>query len=48
MLTQDIADVRLCSTRHAYEEVSTLEATLLRFEWLQLCYSVSSQTGYGR
>ena len=24
------------------------EAAFLRFEWLQLCYFVSSQTGYGR
>ena len=28
--------------------MTVLEAALLRFEWLQLCYSVSSQTGYGR
>ena len=28
--------------------MTVLEAPLLRFEWLQLCYSVSSQTGYGR
>ena len=27
--------------------MTVLEAPLLRFEWLQLCYSVSSQTGYG-
>ena len=28
--------------------MTVLEAALLRFEWLQLCYSISSQTGYGR
>ena len=28
--------------------MTVLEAALLRFEWLQLCYSVSSQTVYGR
>ena len=28
--------------------MTVLEAALLRFEWLQLCYSISSQTGYSR
>ena len=28
--------------------MTVLEAALLRFEWLQLCYPISSQTGYGR
>ena len=28
--------------------MTVLEAALLRFEWLQICYSLSSQTGYGR
>ena len=28
--------------------MTVLEAPLLRFEWLQHCYSVSSQTGYAR
>ena len=28
--------------------MAVLEAALLRFEWLELCYSISSQTGYGR
>ena len=26
--------------------VTVLEAALLRFEWLQLCYSISAQTRY--
>ena len=28
--------------------MTVLEAALLRFEWLQLCYPISSETGYGR
>ena len=28
--------------------MTVLEAALLRFEWLQLCYSKSSETGHGR
>ena len=28
--------------------MTVLEAALLRFEWLQLGYSISSETGYGR
>ena len=28
--------------------MTVLEAALLRFEWLELCYSISSQTGYAR
>ena len=28
--------------------MTVLEAALLRFEWLQLCYPLSSQTWYGR
>ena len=27
--------------------MTVLEAALLRFEWLQLCYSVSSESRYG-
>ena len=26
--------------------MTVLEAACLRFEWLELCYSISSQTGY--
>ena len=28
--------------------MTVLEAAFLRFEWPQLCYSISSQTGYTR